>query len=135
MLVHEHFFNRVPKLMRMLELREKEDIQIQISKFLLIKNDDDGKKRNKDIYISPNLQRYFDNAPKTLHEWDRKYPHKEETKSFSTQPYSPPLLTKVSLRSSSYSSYNPLILSLSSLFHAFFISFSFHVFNYDTMTF
>ena len=41
----------------MIERREKEDIEIQIYKDLLIMNDDDRKKRKRRTLVTPNLQR------------------------------------------------------------------------------
>mgnify|MGYP007069660285 FL=1 len=43
----------------MIERREKEDIEIQIYKDLLIMSDDDGKIRERRS-LNPNLQRYID---------------------------------------------------------------------------
>ena len=44
----------------MIERREKEDIEIQIYKDILIMSDDDGKMRERRS-LNPNLQRYIDN--------------------------------------------------------------------------
>ena len=57
----------------MIERREKEDIQIQNHKDLLIMNNHDGRKRER-RYINPSLQRYMDNNTTTLHEQARKTP-------------------------------------------------------------
>ena len=55
----------------MIERREKEDIETQIYKDILIMNDDDGKMRERRS-LNPNLQRYIDNTSTTLHELERK---------------------------------------------------------------
>ena len=55
----------------MIERREKEDIETQIYKDILIMNDDDGKMRERRS-LNPNLQRYIDNTSTTLQELERK---------------------------------------------------------------
>ena len=72
---HTHMLRRKVGERVMIERSEKEDIEIQIYKDVLITSDEDRKMRES-ISLNPNLQRYIDNNSTTLHEWERKYTKK-----------------------------------------------------------
>ena len=70
----------------MIERVEKEDIETQIYKDILIMSDDDGKMRERRS-LNPNLQRYIDTPQPHYMNWRENTPRKRPRISL-LQPYS-----------------------------------------------